>query len=296
MHRILDIPSQIKLLKDRGMVFGDEKKAAEILGDIGFYRLGFYMFPFEKTFPRLRNRNHKYKSGTTFEAVVDLYYFDFDLRQILTKALNRIEVNIKTAITNIVSLQFPNSPTWFVDSNVISAGFISSFDTAVYSAILKNPVIKRHHTKYINDKYAPAWKTIEFMTLGNICIMYDSIKSMSVKTNIANQYGCTVDAFSKYLNAITILRNKCAHGACLYNLSLAQGIKINPAGIPNETRQFISGEVGLVVYLLNIISTHRADELKDAINRLFNSPRDVQAQQVIESCTKISHLNFVGSK
>ena len=28
MHRILDIPSQIQLLKDRGMIFGNENKAA----------------------------------------------------------------------------------------------------------------------------------------------------------------------------------------------------------------------------------------------------------------------------
>ena len=296
MHRILDIPSQIQLLKDRGMIFGNENKATEILDDIGFYRLGFYMFPFEKSFPKLKNRNHKYRGGTTFESAVDLYYFDFDLRQILTKALNRIEVNIKTAITNIVSMQFPNSPTWFVDNNVVTADFISSFDSAVYAAILKNPVIKRHHSKYINDKYAPAWKTIEFMTLGNICILYDSIKSMAVRTDVAQRYGCTVDAFSKYLNAVTILRNKCANGACLYNLTLAKGIKIEPAGIPNATRQFISGEIGLVVYLLNCISEHRADELKDAVNRLLNMPRTKEAQQVIEDCTKILHLNFVDKR
>ena len=45
------IDMQIELLKERGMTFGDEKKAKENLLDIGYYRLGFYWFPFEESFP-----------------------------------------------------------------------------------------------------------------------------------------------------------------------------------------------------------------------------------------------------
>ena len=36
------IDVQIELLKERGMTFGDEKKAKENLLDIGYYRLGIY--------------------------------------------------------------------------------------------------------------------------------------------------------------------------------------------------------------------------------------------------------------
>ena len=36
------ILEQIELLKSRGMSIPDEKKAGEILMDIGFYRLGLY--------------------------------------------------------------------------------------------------------------------------------------------------------------------------------------------------------------------------------------------------------------
>ena len=71
--RATTISEQIELLKSRGMAIPDEHKAEEILMDIGFYRLGFYAFPFEKDFPCLENRSHKYKSGTSFTDVVDLY-------------------------------------------------------------------------------------------------------------------------------------------------------------------------------------------------------------------------------
>ena len=46
------IEEQIVLLKNRGMEIEDEKKAAECLLDIGYFRLGFYWFPFEKSYPR----------------------------------------------------------------------------------------------------------------------------------------------------------------------------------------------------------------------------------------------------
>ena len=74
--RATTIQEQIALLKSRGMSIPDEHKAEEALLDIGFYRLGFYSFPFEKSIPNLNNRSHKYKPNTSFTDVLDLYYFE----------------------------------------------------------------------------------------------------------------------------------------------------------------------------------------------------------------------------
>ncbi len=46
------VEDQINLLERRGMKFGDKEKAKEILADIGYYRLGFYWFPFEQSYPK----------------------------------------------------------------------------------------------------------------------------------------------------------------------------------------------------------------------------------------------------
>lgn len=45
------IEQQLDLLKSRGLSIFDIEKAKEILLDIGYYRLGFYLFPFEKSYP-----------------------------------------------------------------------------------------------------------------------------------------------------------------------------------------------------------------------------------------------------
>ena len=58
IKKATNIEEQISKLVERGMVIEDTKKAREYLLDIGYFRLGFYWFPFEKTYPRKKNRNH----------------------------------------------------------------------------------------------------------------------------------------------------------------------------------------------------------------------------------------------
>ncbi|ETK11815.1 hypothetical protein T231_00335, partial [Tannerella sp. oral taxon BU063 isolate Cell 6/7/9] len=111
----------------------DERKAKEVLLDIGYYRLGFYWFAFEKTYPQKRPRTHEFREGARFDHVVKLYYFDFNLRNMLMKYLNRIEINFKTFLTYHVSTLYPDSPTWFADPAIISSEYIQEFDRIVYT-------------------------------------------------------------------------------------------------------------------------------------------------------------------
>ena len=101
------IDNQIELLCSRGMTFGSKEKARENLFDIGYYRLGFYWFPFEETYPRVEKRNHKFKEGTLFENVIQLYYFDFDVRNIFLKYISRIEINFRTKLIKESRILYP---------------------------------------------------------------------------------------------------------------------------------------------------------------------------------------------
>ena len=86
-QKAISIDEQIQLLRSRGMVINNEEKAKEVLFDVGYFRLGFYWFPFELTYPQKDNRNHQFKQGSNFDDAVKLYYFDFKLRNYLLKAL-----------------------------------------------------------------------------------------------------------------------------------------------------------------------------------------------------------------
>lgn len=84
-NKATDIDEQIIILRNRGLIIENEKKAREILLDIGYFRLGFYLFPFEENYPEKDNRNHQYKENSNLKDAVDLYYFDYSLRLILLK-------------------------------------------------------------------------------------------------------------------------------------------------------------------------------------------------------------------
>ena len=45
-------------------------------------------------YPEKHHRTHQFKDGTDFDSAVKLYYFDFNLRNILLKPLSRIDAKI----------------------------------------------------------------------------------------------------------------------------------------------------------------------------------------------------------
>ena len=159
-----NVDEQIDLLQSRGMIINDIEKAKEVLLDVGYYRLGFYWFPYEVDYPQKHHRTHEFTKGADFDNAVKLYYFDFNLRNILLKALSRIEIAFRTKVIYFVSNKYKNSPTWFVDTNVVSNSQARSFWEKVYKQILdKTPVIALHHRHHINDKFAPALRVVIYM-------------------------------------------------------------------------------------------------------------------------------------
>lgn len=279
------IDEQIVLLCSRGMIIDDKQNARKVLLDIGFYGLGFYAFPFEQTFPEKSDRDHIYKEGTHFDDVLALWKFDYQLRSLLTNALNRIETNIRTFISYTCSIKYKENPIWFVDPSVLKNDFVSTFDEKVYSMAMKNPVIKRHHSKYMNHKYAPAWKTLEFITLGSLCKMYESVKDKKLKLEISQRYGCTVGVFVNYLHSIRYLRNECAHGGCIYDIALPTGICKGPAGdISGNMRHNINGIILVLEYVLGRVSSDLKVEFRKNFGDLLFSINNDKLKEAIRIC------------
>lgn len=281
------IEEQIQLLKDRGLLIPDETKAKEVLLDIGYYRLGSYLFPFEKTYPSKYKRTHEYIDGTSFFDALDLYYFDCDLRRILMKYLNRIEINFRTYVTYYVSNLYKTKPCWFISFAVMKPQYVLNFDSAVYStkAIQDNPVIKEHHRKHPEEKYAPAWKTIEQMTLGSVQILYENIKKKSVQQDIALHYGVSkLDIFYCYLENIRKIRNVCAHGNVLFDLNLPMRLMNGPAGTFNsKTNHNIIGIIGVIKYFIDQISHNRFESFCAEISSLLSNVTNPKVIQVLKS-------------
>lgn len=265
------IDEQLDLLKTRGLAIQDEDKAREILLDIGYYRLGFYLFPFEKSYPQLRNRTHEYIDGATFEDAVKLYYFDFDLRLLLTRYLTRIEIAFRTALIYNLSNKYSLNSVWFISPSVVSRSYARDFENKVYTADFKrNPIIQRHHQKNPNDRFAPSWKTLEFMTFGAVMKLYEQLKERDDKILIAQKLGIRqVVTFESYMHTIREVRNACAHGHLLYDLRLPRRINRGPAHITPQESGNIVGALRVIRYIMAQISTKRADDLSASVKSLY---------------------------
>ena len=279
------IEEQIGILESRGMKFDCIEKAKEHLLDIGYYRLGFYWKPFEKG-KKEKDGNHMFYKGTKFSTVIKLYYLDVDLRHILMKAINRIEINIRTKIIYTVSNKYKESPTWFVDTKVMKDEFVNTFDR-YYTEQFKeyNKPLKRHHRKYINDRYAPAWKTLEFFSLGQILKVFFKLKNKGLKEKIALEYGIKkVYIFENYFKTMKFIRNICAHSSLLYDSNTPKEIKSNRLiKIHNNNTHSLDSSIKVILYFLSVISTTRKKELQVVIDNLFKeNSEDEKIKKIIQ--------------
>lgn len=275
------IEDQIKKLESRGLIIEDREKAKELLLDIGYYRLGFYSYFFLE-------KNSKFKSGTKFKDIILLYYLNIDLKNLLIKYLNRIEINFRTKVVYFVSNKYQENSTWFIHGNIMMNRYTQEFEKYVYTKdfIKYNKTILKHHTKYPNDKFAPAWKTFEYMTFGAVIKAYESLKDSSLKEKIANQYGLqNIKVFQNLLDTLKFLRNTCAHSGVLCDLQTPKGIKRIKGKIefPNDDRYSLNSCFKVTFFILSSISQNRAKDFQDEVDRLLCSFKGhLQIRKIVE--------------
>lgn len=288
----LSINDQIKLLTTRGINFDGftEEKIKEILLDIGYYRLGFYWFDL-----RLGNDSHDFIKDTKFQTVIDLYYLDNDIRYILVKYLNRIEINFRTSLVYYVSIKYKKNSEWFVNEKVMEKSFIQEFGNH-YNEDFKSKhyVIKNHHKKYPDCQYAPAWKTLENFPFGSIFKIYENIKDEEIKERISEKLGIKpIIKFCRTFRGLVHIRNRCAHSAILYNYYLPKSIPTIPKiQYEDDKRNNLDVIIKTVSYILEKISINRKDDFIKEINSCLKNFEDNhnQAYLIYQNKSGIKNL------
>lgn len=288
------VNEQIALLKSRGMEIEDEEKAKECLLDIGYFRLGFYWFPFEITYPRNVKRNHNFKEGTKFDYAVKLYYFDFDLRNLFLRYISRIEINFRTTLIYNVSNTYKDNPYWYVDSNIINK---TTLDSNEYQKALndlqKEAVVKLDRKEHKNRPFAPAWKALEYMSFGTIIKIYDGLKNPKLKSNISRVYGIpSPTQFSNYMNTVRKLRNYCAHGKVLFDINLDVAISSGPLGYLGNNKSSLFGMYLVFKYLLGKISSNRVKEMEVDLIKAFERIPYNEVKNIISNNSGMSIENI----
>jgi abortive infection bacteriophage resistance protein len=204
----------ILLLKNRGLIIADEQKAISYLTNIGYYRLSAYCYPLLKE-PKT---DHVYKPGATFDLVMNMYRFDRKLRILLFNEIEKIEVAIRSILTNYAG-EALNDVFWMTDPKYFH-------NTGVFSKTLafirletdktKEEFITHFRSKYSNP-YPPAWMIAETVTLGVLCNTYNNLKSKAIQKKIAGYFSLSIPVFSSWIMILANLRNLCGHHVRIWN-------------------------------------------------------------------------------
>lgn len=265
------LQEQVRLLEKRGMIIAEPEKARRILLEIGWYRMSFYWFPFETRYPDRMNPLHEFRPGTCFEDALLLYAFDFNLRHTLMRPLERIETAFRTYLIYSISSRYPDNPEWFADPRIVGPVHARQFERTIYNTLRRTqPEIELHHRRFPRDKFAPAWKTLEFMTFGAICTLFYDLKSDSIRQETASHFGIhNPEVLCNYLEVIRILRNLCAHGNMLFSWRPPHIMRGPAMGGKIDPPRNLKGALAVVSHFLGVISPRLQRETENKVKELI---------------------------
>jgi len=115
----LSVEAQLERLCSRGLIIQDKKTAQHYLSYISYYRFCGYAIEFEGD---SISGEKQYRSGATFEQVLDCYNFDRKLRLLVIDAIERIEIALRTVMINELALKYKDAH-WYLNKKLFLAKF-----------------------------------------------------------------------------------------------------------------------------------------------------------------------------
>lgn len=265
------LDEQLNILKSRGLHINDEVLAKNFLLKNNYYRVSGYSLTLRK--------NDQFFDHVSFENIMDIYVFDRELRHILLKYIEIIEVNFKSIYAYEFSKVY--GPAGYLDSshftddqkyeNILQKSECQKGASLPHEAYLKHFVEELHQE-------IPLWAYVDLFTIANISMLY-VITDESIKDSIAKSYGLTMNDKSrilgKFMHSMTILRNLCAHGSRLFNRLFEQRPSLN-----REERSLLrrnsdgsldnSHLFGFILIMRRLLSEEEYQDLKSELISLTN--------------------------
>jgi len=212
--RALDYTEQIELLQSRGLIVEDESEAIEFLKYINYYRLSSYMRHYQI------GQDHKFKEGTCFNDIKNLYCFDRDLKALAFKHIKRIEIALRAVVSHHMTTNYGSH--WFYNEvNYIEpfkkVALISLIRSGIeHNGRYKDTFIKYYYEKYKGPDLPPFWMVVETLSLGELSKILTMLKDSDGK-QIAKNFGTQFILLKSWIHALTPVRNISAHHSRLWN-------------------------------------------------------------------------------
>ena len=267
----LSYGDQVAKLVSRGLTVTDHAAAERFLSHVNFYRFSGYCLAFEQ--PR-----HFFPQGVTFEDISGAYAFDVTLRDLLTDALEVIEIDVRAWL----AFHFGRKHGAFGHTD--PASFFGKFDHANLMVRLQEEAdrsselfIKHFRSKYAEYPDLPVWMLTEVMSFGTLTRMFRGMDRRDQKA-VSSRYGLQAVTFGTILLHLVYVRNLCAHHGRLWDRvwsikpTLPAGPQWQRPALPGNDRLFST--LCLVQHLLNgcpAIDSF-APDWRDQLHRLLRTP------------------------
>lgn len=309
MKAFMSYNLQLKSLKERGLNIKDKSKVKKILIEENYFNIinGYKKLFLDPTSTTQTFR--KFKAGTDFFEIYELYNFDRELRNIFFKKILIVENRIKSAIGYIFSKKYGieyldidnfdclNTSKNYDDHKLEKIYGVQIFLLQAYSNKLKSKTFINHYIK--KHKQIPLWVLVKVLTLGSISKFYDVLRQ--VDQYEISKYFNTKDLpriqknMKGFIKLITIYRNICAHEERFYNEKVKEGIienvyhrKLNIPFNPG-TRQSQYGTQDILALLISLKALLPKDnflslkcKLENAINKLDKNLVTVSINDVLK--------------
>ena len=199
---------QIEILKSRGCVIGNDEICEQHLKSVNYYRFTAYFLPFKD--------GDRYKTGTSFESVYELYEFDRKLRGILFSAIEEIEIFLRS------QLSYYHAHKYGADGYLCETSFSEKhnhqkFKDSIAREIENNrkALFVQHHINNYDGVF-PVWVVTELFTFGMLSYFSADMKTTDQKHIASSLYSAIPKNVISWLRCCTDLRNICAHYGRLY--------------------------------------------------------------------------------
>jgi abortive infection bacteriophage resistance protein len=271
----LSSQDHISLLTKRGLSINEPKQAQHYLEYVGYYRLSGY---FKYFYDDKIIADHRFHQVAKFGDIVDLYEFDTSLRAILLSSLERIEIAARATISNYMSQKY--DAHWYLNRNL----FKKSYD---YNELVKQVkketdydarggkklIFRHYYNTYDSPELPASWMIAEALSFGIWSKIYAYLSKDSDRHNIAKKFGLPYPIFGSWLQAVSVLRNLCAHHSmiCYRNFHF---IPMKPVSWPTNMQQIfskqtsLSSQIFVIHFLLKSIMPN--NDLILRLSKLFN--------------------------
>ena len=215
LKKPLSFVDQVDKLHTHGMTFEDGHLVEQFLQQINYYRFTGYTLQFRKD----PNKSDLVE-GTSFAQIHRIYLFDEVLRNLCRRYIEIAEIYYRTQIAHTFAMAKCLNPPH--DQHYDRNNFFqkSRYDEVISSLDkekqhYKDSLIVKHHDAKYGSKM-PLWVIVELLSFSNLSKLYSTMYD-SEKQAIASSVNSGKETLQNHLHCLSVLRNKCAHAARLYN-------------------------------------------------------------------------------